>query len=266
MKNAVIFGANSGLAKVVIERLVKMDYECFCCDIAYEHIFKEGNITYIPVDVTDNESIVRAYDYIIQQTDKVDVLSNFAGIVTLGSMVELPLNSLDRIIQINLLSTYKINSLFFKLVNNASGRIVNISSEYGKICGIPFHGYYGISKHGIEIYNDSLRRELAGSNVKVIGIRPGAFKTNMQAGIMNQFEKMVNETDMYKAPLNKMKHIMTKELDKAKDPNIFAEAFIKAITVKKPKYYYNVKNSLKMKLLTMLPKKLQDYSFKIYLK
>ena len=266
MKFALIAGAESGLAKASIEELEKLDYAIFCCDIQYKEIKVENNKHFIPLDVTSDESLKTAYEYIKSKTDKLDIISNFAGIVILGSLVELPIDTLDKIMKINLLGTYKINALFFDLVNNACGRIINISSEYGKICGIPFHGYYGISKHAIETYNDSLRRELLSTNVKVIAIRPGAFKTNMQGGVSNQFEKVVEQTKMYKRPLTKMKNIMTTELDKAKPASIFAKTFMKAALSKKPKKVYKVNNSFKMKLLSILPSSLQDYAFKKYLK
>lgn len=266
MKYALITGSESGLAKAAINKLIENGFTCFCCDKIYSENPKQiGNTYYIKMDITKNEDILAAHDYICKITNTLDVISNFAGIVTLGSLIELPMDSLDKIIAVNLLGTYKINATFFPLVKNAKGRIINISSEYGKICGIPFHGYYGISKHALETYNDSLRRELLSSGVKVIAIRPGAFKTNMQAGVTKQFEEMVNNTKMYKKPLAKMQGIMLTELKKAKPAEIFAKTYMKAVTAKNPKKYYKTNNSFKMKLLTLLPTHMQDWAFKQYL-
>ena len=58
---------------------------------------------------------------------------------------------------------------------------------------MPFHGFYPLSKHALEVYNDSLRRELSSLGIKVVIIRPGAFKTSMQGGIINQFENLVSQ-------------------------------------------------------------------------
>lgn len=265
MKYALIAGAESGLAKASIAELDKLGYTIFCLDKVYEKIEVKENKHYIPTDLTSDKDIVDACEYVKQHTDKLNIVSNFAGIVILGSLVELNMDTLDKIMQINLLATYKINNVFFPLIKNANGRIINISSEYGKICGIPFHGYYGISKHAVEAYNDSLRRELSGSGVKVVCIRPGAFKTNMQAGITKQFAQVVENTNMYKEPLEKMKNMMTSELGKAKPTSIFAKVYLKAATSKKPKRYYHVNNSFKMKVLTALPTGIQDWAFKKYL-
>lgn len=266
MKYAFISGASSGLAQAAIQKLVENDFTIFCADIAYPKNKVDGNLHFIKMDITTDEDIIAAFKYVSSFTDKLDVVSNFAGIVTLGSLVELPIDSLDKIMAINLLGTYKINAIFFPMVKNANGRIINISSEYGKICGIPFHGYYGISKHAIETYNDSLRRELLSSGVKVVCIRPGAFKTNMQAGVTKQFDEMVTNTKIYKEPLAKMQKMMMDELEKAKPAEIFAKTFIKAVTSKKPKRYYKTNNSFKMKMLTKLPTSMQDWAFYKFLK
>lgn len=265
MKYGLIIGSSGGLANACIEDAFNDEYTLFCCDIKYKEISVTNNIHYIPLDATKNDDIKNVYEYISSVTSKLDFVANFQGIVTLGSLVELPLETLDKIVNINLCSVYKVNSTFFPLLKNGNGRYINILSEYSKICAIPFHGYYGICKHALEIYNDSLRRELQGSSVKVIGIRPGAFKTNMQSNIMRQFDEMVDNTKMYKEPLEKMKHIMVGELVKAKDAKLFVKTFKKALYNKHPRRYYNVRNSLKMKLLTTLPMWLQDYAFKKFL-
>ena len=264
MKYAFISGGASGLAQASIKELVKAGYTVFCADIAYKENKKEGNIHYIKMDITKDADIVAAFDYVKKVTDKLDILSNFAGIVTLGSLIELPINTLDRIMAINLLGTYKVNAVFYPLVQKAQGRIINISSEYGKITGLPFHGYYGISKHAIETYNESLRRELVSSGVKVICIRPGAFKTNMQAGVSNQFEKLEENTKLYKKQLSKMQGMMTKKKEKAKPAEIFAKVYMKAVTSRHPKRYYKTNNSLKMKMLAFMPTAMQDWAFKKY--
>ena len=265
MKYAVIFGGASGLAQASIAELLKKDFIVFACDLAFKETKKDGNLHTLFCDITSESSINEVKKYVLKFTDKVDVLSNFAGIVTLGSLIELPTNTLDKIIAINLLGTYKINAIFYDMVNNANGRMITISSEYAKICGMPFHGYYGISKHALDLYNDSLRRELAGTKIKVICIRPGAFKTKMQAGVTNQFNKVVENTKLYKEQLTRMSNLMTGELNKAKPAEIFGKKFAKIATKKHPKRVYKINNSFKMKMLSILPAGVQDWALKKFL-
>lgn len=264
IKYAFIAGSESGLAQAAI-KVFPQYYHLFCADIRYKEIRECGNRTMIPLDVTDLSSVMAARDYIMQKTDQLDIVTCFAGIVTLGSMVELPADSMEKIMQVNFLSQYRINNLFFPFLKKAGGKIITISSEYGRLDALPIHGYYAVTKHALEVYNDSLRRELQKSGVSVTAIRPGAFKTSLQGGIEKQFESLLDSTAMYKSILTKMKFLMTGELKKAKDPVIFAKTFKKAAFAKRPRRYYNVKNSFKMRLLSALPCSFQDFIFRLFL-
>ena len=82
----------------------------------------------------------------------------------------------------------------------------------------------------------------------------------------NQFDELVTDTKLFKEPLLKMKHIMVAELNKAKDTKKIVKCFKKAIYKKHPRISYNVNNSFKMKLLSILPDKLQDSIYKMYFK
>lgn len=265
MKYAFIAGSESGLAKAAIKRIENRGYFIFASDISYKEIECFEKRVNIPIDLTDDESIRSALEYVRTRTDSLDLISSFAGIVTLGSFVELDMDALDRIIAINCLAPYKLNNVFFPLLENAKGRIVIISSEYGKLDALPIHGYYGVAKHALEVYGDSLRRELQKSGVKVAILRPGAFRTAMQGGIEKQFDKLINETVRYKRILTLMRGLVVGELKKAKDPEVFASVFEKAAFSPRPRRYYRVNNSIKMKLLSVLPSFIQDWIFRLFL-
>ena len=267
MKFAIITGAAGGLANEVINS-IKNDFNIIAIDKSnkvlslYEN---DSNIFPFVCDLTDTFEIEKVKEKVLTLTNKIDLIINFAGIVILGSLVEIKPEEALKVLNVNVMSMYNTNQIFFNMLDFNS-RIINVSSEYGVLDAIPFHSFYTMSKHAVEIYNDSLRRELQFKNIKVIKIRPGAFKTNMQQNISSQFDILVNETKLYKDPLLKMKFIMDGELKKAKNSKKIIKVFKKAIYKKHPKLSYNVGNSFKMKLLSMLPNKLQDKIFKIYFK
>ena len=264
MKHAFIAGAESGLAKAVIKEL-KDSYFLFCADIQYTEVERRDNRINIPMDCYDEESIDKAVALVFKETESLDLVSSFMGIVTLGSMVELKPNTMEKIMKINFLSVYRLYNLLFPLLKNCGGRYITVTSEYAHLDALPIHGYYGVTKHALTIYNDSLRRELQKSGVTVTEISPGAFKTSMQGGIEKQFDKLIEETHMYKSILTKMRFLMTGEIKKAKDPSLFASTYMKAVNAKKPKRCYKVNNSFKMKFLSLLPASWQDLIFKFFL-
>ncbi|HKM11069.1 MAG: SDR family NAD(P)-dependent oxidoreductase [Bacilli bacterium] len=260
MKYALIAGAGSGLAQVVIDA-IKDEFFIFALDKnpIINNLYNHENVFPFVVDITDSTTLNNVKAVIEKKTSTLDLIINFAGIVILGSVIETTPELFNDVLQVNLLGMYKINHTFFPLIEQAKGRIINISSEYGQLLALPFHAPYTVSKHAIEVYSDALRREVARFGVRVIKIRPGAFKTPMQTQVYAQFNDLLNETKHFKQPLTKMQKLMVGELKKAKSPHKVLKTFKKAIRKKHPKHVYNVCHSFKMKLLNILPSPMQDW-------
>lgn len=261
MKHALISGAGSGLAQTVIDN-IKNDFVIFALDKnpkfakRYE---KEINIRCYICDITDQSQIEKIKTAISALTSDLDLIINFAGIVELGSLIEVAPQKFEKTLMVNFLGNYLIHYLFFPLIKNAQGRIIIVSSEYGKLLSLPFHSFYTMSKHALEAYADSLRREVQSLGVKVITIRPGSFKTEMVANIQGQFKMLVNETSLFRKPLLKMEKLMVGETKTAKDPSRITKVFRKAIYKKNPRLVYRAHNSRKMKFLNLLPSRIQDW-------
>lgn len=261
MKYALITGACSGLARAIIKS-IKDDFFIFAVDInpdifkLYEH---EDSIRAFTCDIAEEAKLLTVKNDIEKLTTSLDLLINFAGIVELGSLIEVPPAKFERSMCVNVIGNYHVTHAFFPLIKNGKGRIIVLSSEYGKLLGLPFHSFYTISKHALEIYADSLRREVKGLGIKVVTIRPGSFKTAMVDNIERQFKKLVDDTVLFKKPLSRMESMMKEEIKSASKPQKIIRTFHKAIYKKNPKIAYRVHNSLKMKLLNILPPQLQDW-------
>jgi NAD(P)-dependent dehydrogenase (short-subunit alcohol dehydrogenase family) len=261
-KYALITGANSGLGYASALVLSNRGFIVFACDIKLDKLQVTKNIIPLEMDVTCEQSVIITIDKIKTITNQLDVVGNFAGIIKLGSFIENDVAISEQMFDIGFHGLIRVNKYTFELVKNGSGRYINLSSEYGRLKPPPFHGYYTALKHAIEIYNDSLRRELAPLGIRVIKMRPGAFRTNMIEDAKKEYVRIVGNTNLYKNTLNKMNELMKEELSKTKNPDIFVKQFIKAALSNKPKHTYSVKRSFKMRLLSILPDFIVD---KIYL-
>ncbi len=268
MKYALITGASGGLAHNIITA-IKDDFFLILTDInpAISDKYNDlPNKLIVVSDLTDKDSINNLFDKILKITDKLDLVIHFAGILEIGSVMEVKVEALETLMQVNLFAVYFINQKAFPLLKKAKGRIIHLSSEYGTLLALPFHSFYTIAKRSIEAYNDSLRRELRSFGIKVIKVRPGAFKTDMQINVTHKFEKVFAYTKDFKSPLTKMQKMMLTELERAKDPRKITKTFLKAIYKKRPKTVYKVNNSFKMKLLNALPVKVQDFILGLFFK
>jgi len=260
-KIALVTGAGGGLGHATVERLVANGWKVFAADISKDLLrssMHDPDVVPVVMDVTNGESIQSAYDAVASQADRLDGIVNFAGIMGVGSLTDIPEERLARILDINVMGTYRVNKKFFPLVEAARGRIVNLSSETGWQSAAPFNGPYAMSKHAIEAYSTSLRRELALLGVKVITIQPGAFRTNMVAGIEQAFTAAEAETPKFAQVLRKLKALAGKEIESARDPDILAQVIETALTAKHPKPVYSVKPDRLRSSLERLPLRAAD--------
>lgn len=268
-RTALITGAGGGLGHALVERLVADGWKVFAADISEEMLrssMHDPDVVPIVMDVTSQESIQSAYDAVASQADRLDGLINFAGVMGVGSLTDIPEERLARILDINVMGTYRVNKAFLPLVEAAKGRIVNLSSETGWQSAAPFNGPYAMSKHAIEAYSTALRRELALLDIKVVTIQPGAFRTNMVAGIEKAFTAAEAETPKFAPVLRKLKSLAGKEIESARDPDLLAQVIETALTVKRPKPSYSVKPDKMRSFLEQLPTRAADQIYTMVLR
>jgi len=263
-KTALITGAGGGLGHAMVERLVANGWRVFAADInegALRNSIHDPDVMPVLVDVTDPESVRSAYEAVASNTDRLDAIVNFAGIIGIGSLTDIPEERLARILDVNVMGTYRINKEFLPLVEAAKGRIVNISSETGWQSAAPFNGPYAMSKYAIEAYSTSLRRELALLGIKVITVQPGPFRTDMVAGIESAFTQAEAETAKFASVLSQLKGLAAKQTSSAHDPDILAQTIETALTTRRPKPVYSVKPDPLRSALEKLPLRAIDQTY-----
>ena len=260
-RTALITGAGGGLGHAVVERLVMNGWKVFAADISKDLLrssIHDPDVVPIEMDVTNGDSIRSAYDAIASHTDHLDGIVNFAGIMGVGSLTDIPEERLARILDINVMGTYRVNKKFLPLVEAAKGRIVNISSETGWQSAAPFNGPYAMSKYAIEAYSTALRRELALLGIKVVTIQPGPFRTSMVEGIERAFTQAENETTKFAGVIRTLKGLAGKQIKSAHDPDILAQVIETALTAKRPNPVYSVKADRARSALEKLPLRAVD--------
>lgn len=261
-KQLFICGAFGGIGRATIEKLLLKDWHIFAADINPDiliHYADHPRVTPLIIDVRDEASIKDAFAFVEERTDGLDGLIVMSGILSVGSVVELSLDELKRLLNINLYGVYEINKTFLPMLINRKGRILTMSSEIGTQTAAPFNGLYAISKHAIEAYSDSLRRELAFIGLKVIKIQPGPFKTTMTKNAEKQFIEAEAKSVHFKKNLKKGIPYLPKVYKNAKDPSIVANVIVKALESNKPRIAYAVKPDLPRRILDILPVRWADW-------
>ena len=126
-------------------------------------------------------------DLLIKETvykfGSVDILINNAGVAFNGLITDTDEFDSDRIFDINLKGVYNCcKSVTPVMVNQKSGKIINISSMWGQV-GASCEVAYSAAKAGVIGLTKALAKELAPSGITVNCIAPGLIDTTMNSNI-----------------------------------------------------------------------------------
>lgn len=253
----VITGAGGGLGGATARLFADRGWQVFAADITAPEAGR--GIEPVQLDVTDTESV----EAMAQQVAGVapgglGAVVNFAGIMFVGALVDVDEHQLHRILDVNVLGTYRVNKALFESVRRAQGRIVNISSETGWQSALMLNGPYAMTKHAIEAYSDALRRELMFLDVPVIKIQPGPFRTDMVGGIPAAFERAEQQSTHFRKLVGKVGGMAAKEQQHAHEPAVLAEAVWTAVTTARPRPAYRVGTDRRRAALDRLPARVTD--------
>src|SRR6185503_11295963 len=137
-------------------------------------------LTPVTLDVTDAESIRAAASQVESDlgAEPLAGLVNNAGIAVSGPVEFLPIAEIRKQLEVNFIGQVAVTQAFLARLRRDRGRIVNIGSVGGEVA-LPFLSPYAASKHAMEGFNDSLRREVEPLGVFVTVVRPGAIQSSI---------------------------------------------------------------------------------------
>jgi len=259
-------GATGGLGRLCVRKLAERGWTVFAVgtnDARLAGLSSLANVIPIKADITDPASIEAARALVASHTSSLDAIVNFAGVTSFTSMVEGdPVPAAQKLFDVNVLGTVRVNRAFFDMVLKGRGRIINCSSEAGWMKSQPFAAPYFMSKHALEAYSDSLRRELIYLGVPVVKIQPGPFDTNITDIVKGGYGKATDDTGYYKDMLPRMRPFLELGLKQQTGEKHLVETVMKAISAKRPRLSYKVGTSRLLSLLEILPDSIVD---RIYL-
>ena len=177
-----VTGAGRGIGRSVVENLIERGAKVAALDVVMEGNFLDQHESAIAIicDVTDEASVISAFDKVVSHFGKLDGLVNNAGIVMEKPLAETTMEDFDRIIAVNLRGTFlcgKVATTHFQKQPENPPRIVNIASELGH-SGMAEYSAYTASKGGIYSLTRSWALELA-PHVLVNNVAPGPTDTPM---------------------------------------------------------------------------------------
>ena len=186
-KRAVITGAGSGLGRALSLELAKQGWRILVTDIQEERaqetlkLVEEagGYGEAFCCDVADKNQVAAMADKVFCEWGGVDLLVNNAGVSVAGFVGSSPLENWQWIVDIDLWGViYGCHFFIPQMKKTGAGHIVNIASNAG-ISSLPEMAPYNVTKAGVISLSETLRSELAPSNIGVTVVCPTFFTSNL---------------------------------------------------------------------------------------
>jgi 2-hydroxycyclohexanecarboxyl-CoA dehydrogenase len=202
-KIAVVTGAASGIGRATAEALAEGGANIIVADINREQgeaaaaaIRAKGqSAQFVAVDLTDPASITGFAAAVHEQFGAVDILVNGAGWGKTMPFWETTPELWEKLIKLNFVGPMQLTkALLPKMIERGRGRIVNISSDAGRVGSLGETVYSG-AKGGLIAFTKSLARETARYNINVNCVCPGPTETPLlfavPEGHLEAFKKAI---------------------------------------------------------------------------
>lgn len=131
------------------------------------------------VDLADPDAIKRAADDVIARHGGVDILVNNAGVTTLGTILDTPLDELNRVFAVNFTAPYLlIQAVLPSMIERGGGAVVNVASDQALI-GKRYSAAYGASKAALAQLTKSAALDWAKAGIRFNCVAPGSTDSAM---------------------------------------------------------------------------------------
>ncbi len=184
----VITGASSGIGRKIAETMSKNGHPVLLLSRRLELMEKLNipNSLCKSVDVTDLEGMRVAISEAEEKFGKVDLLVNCAGIMLLGYPESQDFSEWDRMIDVNIKGILTGTNIVLKDMKEINeGTIINISSIVGRKI-FNDHAVYCGTKFAVHAITENIRKEVAGSNVRMITIATEVVETPLLSHTTNE--------------------------------------------------------------------------------
>ncbi len=207
-KVAVVTGASSGLGAqaalcyaeagadvaILARRIEKLEE-------VKENILKTGKrVLAVECDVTDEESVKKAVNKVLEEFGHIDILLNNAGVAVRGGVDSLSVEDWDKSFNTNVKGIFLMSKYVVPgMIMQQYGKIVNVASVNAIIADksdMFIRHSYNASKAAVVGLTKGMACSYAKHGITVNAIGPGLFETGMTENTLFKSEEFLNGYNM----------------------------------------------------------------------
>lgn len=182
---AVITGASRGIGRSLAAALTAagahvalLSRDARRLQLTQQELSEQGfGVASFVVDVAEPASVELALDAVVKSLGRIDILVNNAGIEEACPSLDVTEELWDRIVGTNLRGAFFCAQAAARRMSGG-GSILNVCSLTSAV-GVPGAAAYGASKSGLAGLTRTLATEWATRGIRVNGIAPGYFHTQL---------------------------------------------------------------------------------------
>lgn len=185
MKTALVTGGSRGIGAAIVRALTRQGWQVAFCykssQEAADTLAKETGATALLCDVTDSAQVQTMITDTLRRLGHIDLLVNNAGVAWQGLLTDMTDTDWHTVLDTSLSAAFfTCRGVIPGMVSRRTGRIINISSIWGRV-GASCEAAYSAAKAGLIGLSKALSKELGPSGITVNCLCPGVIQTDMLA-------------------------------------------------------------------------------------
>jgi NAD(P)-dependent dehydrogenase (short-subunit alcohol dehydrogenase family) len=208
---AVVTGASAGIGKGIAHSLALAGARVVVAarnmasaqEVVAEILAAGGDALALPVEITDEASIIRLMEQANAELGRIDILVNNAGVFPPGAILTTSATQWEELYRVNVTGSFVCLREATKWMKHAGrgGRIINISSNASIRSSVPDRAAYNSSKAAINRLTQDAALEFAADGIRVNAVLPGPIATE-KLDALGDAGRQLHEQVAKRVPLN----------------------------------------------------------------